>query len=158
MDGEAMFSDDMTLAEARARLVELIAEGVRCPVCDQHAQSYRWSLYASAVRLLVRLWWAGGTTEFIESKTVKMPGQGGDVSRLRHWGLVEQAPQRPDGGKSGWWRVTQLGEDFVLDKERLPKYVYVFDGECLATNGQLVGIKDALGKNFNYVEMLAGLM
>lgn len=152
------FSDDMTLGEARGRLRELVYHGERCPCCTQHAQVYRWSLYATAIRTLVALYRAGGTTRFVESKTVKIPGQGGDMSRLAHWHLVEQeSVRRADGGRSGWWRVTPLGEEFLRGRATIPKYVYVFDGRRLKADGPELGIRECLGKKFSYDEMMAGL-
>jgi hypothetical protein len=106
--------------------------------------------------MLIRLYQEGGTTEFIESKTVKQPGQGGDATRLAHWGLVEQeSERRPDGGKSGFWRVTPLGERFLLGDATIPKYVYVYDGRALRSGGPQVSIRDALGKKFDYAELMA---
>lgn len=151
----SMFSDDMTLEEARTVLNRLIEDGHRCPCCNQWSKVYRWSLYSSAARMLIRLYKEGGTIEFVESKTVKQKGEGGHCSQLRHWKLVEQEPEsRPDGGQSGWWRVTGLGEAFLLEHATISKYVYVYDGEVLREEGKSVSIRDALGKKFNYQELI----
>lgn len=158
LSSPATFSDSMPLGEARARLRELVYDGHRCPCCTQYAKVYRWSLYGSAGRLLILLWRKGRTTDFVESKSVKVPGQGGDVTRLNHWGLVEQeSERRPDGGKSGWWRVTPLGEQFVLGQATIPKYVYTYDGRCLNQDGPLRTIHDVLDKKFSYRELMDGV-
>lgn len=149
--------DGRTLAQARADLFAALDDGARCPCCDQHAQRYRWSLYATAARLLHRLHAEGGTERYVETKRHKGYGQG-DASRLRFWGLAEEEPdRRPDGGKSGWWRVTQLGEDFLAGRATIPKYVYVYNGTVLPPHpdrppGQQRTIRDVLGEHFDYRE------
>lgn len=145
-----VFRDDMTLAEARDALRELVEEGHRCPCCTQYAKVYRWALYRGAIGFLSRLYRAGGTTEFVDSKLVKLPGQGGDGSRLRNFGLVEQESQRrPDGGKSGWWRVTAEGERFLRGQHAVPKYVYVYDNRVLRRDGPDVMARD-IDTDFDY--------
>jgi hypothetical protein len=152
---EPRFPDDITLGQARQWLRDRIDEGARCPCCTQYAQVYRWSLYSTATAMLIRLYRVGGIESFVESKSVKLPGQGGDATRLRFWGLVEQEPERrQDGGRSGWWRVTDQGRLFVLGAITIPKYAYVFDGRCLRFDGPPVSIRDALGTRFDYSEMM----
>lgn len=144
--------DGMTLADARRYLRRYLAEGVKCPCCEQHAQVYRWSLYATAARLLIRLYREGGTGTYVETKRHKGIGQG-DASRLRLWELAEREKERrPDGGRSGWWRVTDLGEAFVLGRATIPKYAYVYDGEVIRTEGEPTSISDVLGEAFRYDE------
>ena len=97
-------TQSIPLEEAKQWLRDRIDEGARCPCCTQYAQVYRWSLYSTAAAMLIRLYRVGGTESFVESKSVKHPGQGGDATRLRFWNLVEQEPERrQDGGRSGWW-------------------------------------------------------
>lgn len=144
----------VTVARAREWLREQLEEGAQCPCCEQHAQEYRWSLYATAARLLVAIYRAGGTEEFVETKKHKGIGQG-DASRLRLWGLAEQEKERrADGGRSGWWRVTELGEAFILGAATIPKYAYVYDGRLLRTEGDPTTIRDVLGVEFNYDDVV----
>jgi hypothetical protein len=148
-------SDDVTLGEVREYVLSHADEGVECPACTQFVKIYRWSPYGSAVVQLIRLYQAGGTTEFVESKTVKRPGEGGEATRLRHWGLVERDDAvREDGGKSGFWRVTPLGEQFILRQATIPKYVYTFNNQVLERGGPEVDIVECLGKKFDYNEMM----
>lgn len=148
-------NESMTLAEARRILDAELEDGARCLCCGQYAQIHRWTLYATAAKLLVRLYANGGTTEFVESKPIKGKGQG-DGARLRYWGIAEEEKQRrPDGGKSGWWRVTAYGEDFILDRATIPKYVYVYDNAVLPyTDAHPQGgrrtISEVLKENFHY--------
>lgn len=80
---------------------------------------------------------------------------GGEFAGLARWELVEELQEkRPDGGRAGWWRITDLGEQFVLDQLRVPKYVHIYANRVLGHSGDLVGIRDALGHRFNYTELM----
>lgn len=151
------FDPAMTLAEAQERLRELAYEGHTCPCCTQFVKVYRWSLYGTAVAMLMHLYRAGGTTEYVESKVAKRGLRpNATPSELRHWGLVEQeSERREDGGRSGWWRVTDLGERFVLGQATIPKYAWVYNGRCFKQGGEQVTVHDALGKSFHYGEIMA---
>jgi len=142
----------MTLAEASRWVADRLEDGVECPACNQHAQVYRWSLYRTAVRALVLFYKLGGTTDFVHVSQLKAAGhQGqGDVSRLRHWGLVEEEKtRRPDGGRPGYWRVTQLGADWLEGRVTVPKYVNVYNGKVTDTYGEPVRVQDSLGNDFD---------
>lgn len=151
------YPDSMPLADARDLLRKDVYEGVKCPLCTQHAQVYRWSLYGTAARVLIKLYRAGGVIDFVHSNTVKVAGNGGDCTRLAFWGLVEQEKaRRADGGRSGFWRVTEGGESFVLNRKPIPKYAYVYNGRVLRIEGPPVTVYDALGKKFDYSELMQG--
>lgn len=146
------------LGEARNYVVSRRPEGVQCPCCDQRVQEYRWSLYSTAINLLIALYKEGGTDHFVETKKVKGKGQG-DASRLRYFELAEQeSTRRPDGGKSGFWRVTERGKAFLEGKPTIYKYVWVFNGERLRFEGPPVTIEECLGKPFHFDAMMAGAM
>jgi hypothetical protein len=146
----------ITLAEAREQLFAELRDGTTCPCCDQHAQEYRWSLYRRAIRMLERLYQIGGTDHYVESKRAKAPGDGGSFSHLRLWDLVVQENERrPDGGKSGYWRVTPLGEQFLRRQTRVPKYAWVYNGELLRREGEMLWITDIVD-DFDWRQHMGG--
>lgn len=160
----ASYPDSMPVGDARDQLrIEVQqAGGATCPVCTQHAQVYRWSLYGTAVRALSLFYRLGGTTDFHHSRELKTYGHKGqgDASRLWKWGLLEEDPaRRVDGGRAGFWRVTTLGEAFLFGRTTIPKYLYVYDNRVLAghNSGGQVDVRTTLGKNFDYNEMMSGL-
>lgn len=145
-----------TLHEARERLMVERWEGTDCPCCGQRAQVYKRSLHSGMGRALVIMYRAAGTEW--QDKTVTLRGVGAaarDESLLRYWGLLEEAAvRREDGGRAGWWRVTDLGRDFVLERIKVDKYVYVYDRECLGSDGPTVSIRDCLGTRFDLRDLL----
>lgn len=149
-------SDTRSVAAARLELADRILEGATCPCCDRPVRAYRWSMYATAVRTLAGLYRAGGTTEFVHVNDVKGKGQG-DGTRLRGWGLAEEEPdRRPDGGKSGWWRVTELGEGYLHGEAAIPRYLYAYNRRVLRAGGEPQTIEAALGKAFDFDLMMKG--
>lgn len=149
-----------TLAEAQQWLRERVDKGAPCPCCTQHTKVYHWPLYSTAVQALKLYYQLGGTTEYVHSNALKAHGHRGqgDAARLRMWGLVEREKDaRPDGGKSGFWRVPVKGEQFLLGLITIPKYCNYFDGRVLGFDGPNVDVRHCLGTAFNYDEFVRGL-
>lgn len=141
--------DQISALEARIDLWQALdnGDGVTCPVCDQHAKIYRWSLYATAVRALELLYNISGTTGYTHVNELRPHGYSGhgDVSRLRRWELVEEgAGRRDDGGRTGLWRVTARGEAFLRGVIQVPKYALVYNNATLALYGDPVSVTDVL--------------
>jgi hypothetical protein len=92
---------------------------------------------------------------------------GGDYAKLQYWGAIEEdAGRRADGSsRVGYWRITQIGAQWVTRSIRLPRYVRVYNSSALGPptpytkSGRLtspVGIDDALGNKFDYDKLMAG--
>jgi hypothetical protein len=149
------FHDEMTLDEARELLRKLAVKGGHpCPVCTQLAKVYKRTINAGMARSMIVMWKVAGT-DFQHVPTT-VGGKSREEGKLRYWGLVEEElATRADGGRAGYWRLTDLGADFVHGRVRVPKYARVYDERCLNLTGPPVSIKDALGKKFNYAELMA---
>lgn len=159
-----MFTDSMTLGEVRAGMRPLVDKGHPCPCCTQLVKVYRRTMTAVATRALIALYLEAGF-EYAHMPTVMRKrvadsaGQGGISTLAHNWGLMEPMPgQRDDGSnRMGWWRITDLGHRFVLGQATVPKYARTFNGRCLGLVGEPVTVMDALGKKFNYAELMAGV-
>lgn len=152
-----MIDDSTTLGEARDWLRERVAHGERCPCCTQLAKVYRRKINAGMAHALIQMYRHAGT-EWFYLPNITSRWQGRDEAGLRYWGLITEATEkRDDGGRAGWWCLTPLGERFVRRHIRVPKYALVYDGRCLGMEGDLVGIRDALGDKFNYDELMRGI-
>lgn len=146
------FTDEMTLGDARDTLRDLVDQGHPCPCCTQFAKVYRRKINATMARALISLW-RTSDHQFVHAPS--LPGDTHEMSQLVWWGLIaEEAARREDGGRAGWWRVTDLGERFVLCQARVPKYARIYDGRCLGVHGDLVSIRDCLGDRFDYGELM----
>lgn len=149
----------MVHADVQAKLREAVKQpgGAICPTCTQHAQIYRRQIYSRMARDLIALWRAGGTEEFVHAPTVLRRARGDDA-KLRYWGLIEEeSERRPDGGRTGYWRVTEKGADFVRGLIRLPKHALVYNGRLLGMDdSETCSIQQCLGVQFDYNELMAG--
>lgn len=147
----------MTLVEARAWLSQQLTEGARCPCCTQVAREYRRRLNSGMAYALCVLYRSNRGVGWVHKPTV-LRGVGAaarDESLLRHWGLLEESvEQRPDGGRAGWWRVTELGAAFVRGETRVREYVVMFGNRPLRLEGGYIDIERALGSRFNYRELI----
>lgn len=145
----------VTLLEAIDRLRARVDDGDTCPCCGQFAKVYRRKIHAAMARDLIAAWRANGA-EWFHVRTT-LGHDGGDFAKLVHWELIaEFDAARDDGGRAGWWRVTELGERYVRGQVRVPKYARIYDGRALNLTGEDVGIRDALGTRFRYDDLMAG--
>lgn len=149
---------ETTLTEAKDWLRARVDEGARCPCCDQFAKIYRRRINAGAAWGLIYLERNHGYDWVHVPTTGRLAQLGGEFARLRYWGLIVEEPEvRPDGGRTGWWQLTEKGHRFVHFKMSLPKYVKIYDGRVLGfDDAQRVSIVDALGHKFNYHELMKG--
>jgi hypothetical protein len=154
------FYELMTLHEARSELRKLVDDGCACPCCSQFAKVYRRKIHATMARELIHFYRRAGRELFdlpllAGEVSGKRRAYTGDSAKLRYWGLmVEDDARREDGGRAGFWRVTEKGEAWVLDRIRVPKYARIYDGRCLGLMGEPVSIIDALGDKFSYRELM----
>ena len=147
--------DLVTVAEARDALREHAAKGERCPLCKQYVKVYRRKLNAGMVRWLIRFHRAtGGSGKWIHATHVKLDGEpvsevGCEYSKLAHWGLIEQHPER-----SGLWRETVDGMAFAMNQWTVLSHAVIYDNRCLRLDGDPVKIIEALGAKFDYWELM----
>lgn len=150
------FPPDMPLGDARNRLAKKARRGAECPCCTQEVKEYRRPIHSGIARALIEMYKAGGTDWIYKPDVLRGKGSASrDESIARYWGLIEEeSKRRPDGGRAGYWRVTELGRDFVLGRVRIPKYAHIYNKECKKLSGELVSIRDCLGKKFDYRELM----
>lgn len=88
------------------------------------------------------------SNDWVDIRTIAV--RGGDYGKLVHFGLLEA------GDGAGFWRPTQLGIDFVLHKKAVPRAAYVDRGRCIGLDSEKVSVVTALGKDFDYNELMGG--
>lgn len=141
-----------SINDARRSLREQLADGTTCPVCDQYAKIYRRKIHANMAHTLFDMYRVAGRSWCY---LPDIPQKSRDTTFLALWDLIEEeTTRRDDGGRAGWWRITLAGEEWLLGKRKVPKYVYVYNGEIHGTDGEPWSIKDALGKKFSYNELM----
>lgn len=138
--------------------------GCICPVCEQVAKIYKRNIYSTPCRDLIKLYrlQKKGDPAVYYHYTKFLSNASGDFAKLTYWGLVEKKPLEvtdEDKKSSGYWRMLPKGILFVENKIKVPKYIFIYDTKLvgLATNDNEVSIFDALGKKFNYSELMNGV-
>lgn len=149
------FNDAMTLGDARGKLRGLARTGARCPCCRQFVKAYRRKLNSGMARAAIRVYRATCPGEYCHLQEVDQTSGSSEGSKLRCWGLlVEERERREDGGRSGWWCLTEEGRRFVTGAHTVPKYALLYDGRLLHLEGAAVSIVDCLGEKFDYHELM----
>lgn len=159
---------DTPLREVREHINRHAEDGLACPACEQHVQVY-WrpinsGMAASAVRMLRRHLASPGVWIHIPSEIGR---RSAEESKLSWWGLVEERQgERGDGGRAGYWRLTEKGVRWAQGLETVRRYVKVFDGKpwdgkptSRSKSGREkpdTSVYSALGDHFNYRELLEG--
>lgn len=149
-----------TIQEGKDMLREKWEKGVDCPCCGQLVKRYSRSMHTMMAVALIALYraWIDDheyhhISEFAEYRGI------GDFAKLRYWGLIEEKEKgEGDDHKrtSGYWKITEKGELFVKGKISVPRRVALFNQKFLGLEGDPMTIQEALGKKFNYQDLMEG--
>jgi hypothetical protein len=155
-----------TIAAARKVLLAHMRSGVDCPVCNQFAKLYSRPIRAGMVAGLGVLYtydlknsgaWCHVEMAF---KELKPEVRGGDWCKLRFWDMIEKRPKihdtkRGSNPKKGFWRITELGVEFITGKLKVPERALIFNNECLGFSGDEMDVFEVLEKGgFDYDEIM----
>jgi hypothetical protein len=135
----------MTLDEAKAELKKGLKEGTLCPCCGQDAKVYRRSISTSMVKGLLLFADLHGSDWGHVPSIPDLARLGGDWSKLRYWGLIEERiATRENGARSGEWRITDTGRAFLAGS-KVKKYAYTFNAVVYPdSSGPDVSISEVL--------------
>jgi hypothetical protein len=150
-----------TARDATMLKAENDKSGTACPCCGQWCKLYRRTLNASMARFLI--WLVRSYQDNPRWVTIKefplMSNRrgGNDYSKLAHWKLIEQKANTDDPTKrtSGEWRPTPKGIEFAHQRISVPNAVFLYDGICQGFSDKSTDIVAALGKEFNYQELMS---
>lgn len=148
---------DTPLREASQHVFDRLKEGVQCPCCDQFCKLYKRKLNSQMAMWL--MWLVVEYENDVGWVDIRRsPVRGGDYAKLVHWGLIEQMP-KPVGDTtrrtSGHWRPTAKGIAFVHLRVTVPEKVHLYANNVVGFSEKHCDIRDALGKKFNYYELMA---
>ena len=151
-----------THQEAKDYLRKNFEKGCKCPTCGQRVQLYNYKLFASSAFALIRLSKLGAEWHHIKdfAEATDNTPRAPHFAELRFWKMVEPMPLNSDPKKkaSGFWRITQEGRLFVAGMLEVQSRILVYNNNFVgfAKNAEIINIKDALGNEFNYEELIKG--
>jgi hypothetical protein len=145
----------ITLADAQQWLADRVTSGARCPCCNQYSKVYRRQINSGMARSLIAMYLHGPQGQWVHLPT-QVGARSREEGKLRYWGLVEEQVdiQRADGGRAGYWRLTDAGRAWVTGRCTVPKFAAVYNNTVLRHYGDEISITDALGTKFNYTELM----
>lgn len=154
-----MFSAENALsASKRETMAKAREKGTSCPCCGQFVKVYRRTINSTMARQLIKAYQKHGDQWFHTRDVVLEKSAGaGDFSKLECWGLIYRQPhvQGLEGKRtSGMWKITALGKDFIEGSAVVKQYAYIFNGKLLELDGVDIHIEHALGKQFDYREIM----
>lgn len=155
------FNDAMPIAEARSTLRSLAREGGhKCPICLRMTKVRRRGMTSVPARAVAALYKHHGRQyahmpTIVQAHLADVATQGGYATLGAHWDLIqEERIQRPDGGRAGYWSLTDLGESWLQGEATVPKYVDIFDGHRLGEPyGDPVTARQVLETHFDLIPL-----
>jgi hypothetical protein len=146
-----------TLKESIEWVSENQKDGCICPCCEQISKIYKRRLNSGMAYELIALYKISIFGEYVHHSRFSET-TGGEISKLRYWGLVIEKPKSDDKNTrtSGFWAITEKGIDFVLNKIKVSRHLFLYDAKFLGFSKEETNIIESLGKSFNYEELMRG--
>jgi hypothetical protein len=163
------FEPDADLESARQWLRDNFESGAICPCCTRLVKLYKRKLSSGMARTLLivyrafqanrELVWLD-VTDYLKQR--KVIAANSNTALLRHWGLLEQAPETREDGSSrtGLYRITGLGIQFARGEVDVIRHIYMYNDQVLKRKDPDLSrttIREALGEKFNYDELMAAM-
>ena len=138
-----------SVREARESLHRRVRDGeeVICPVCDKIRAMRHRPLYCEMAKFLYHLACLGMESEWVDIKDIDV--RGGDYAKLVHWDMVEQHSK-----DSGLWRITEKGDDFVHERIRVPKSIWLYNNQLIRVSDEETDFAEALGEEFDRTKLM----
>lgn len=158
----------MSLDDVREWAAATKGIGRPCHGCGHSDTIYKRPLTSAMTHALVSMhdYFASCTEEWVHLPTLlhnqncSSTQAGGDPTKMRFWGLIEQKVETREDGSSrnGYWKITEIGRQFVRGEIAVRKYLFVYRNAVLWPPDPFqhphVMVRKALGTKFNYDELM----
>lgn len=134
-------------------------KGYVCPCCNQYVKLYRRHFNSNMAVALLFLYRNRHRSFIHLENEMKACGykRCGDASYLRHYKFIEvKKEKREDGSnRNGMYKISGLGILFCEMKSKAREYFLTFNNSCEGFDGEEIDILKALGRKFNYSELIS---
>lgn len=163
MEYQRTLFSGITLNEAKTQMMAEVKDGTTCPCCERFIKVYKRALNSTMAAGLIWLCRKfeieseGGDIEWIHlsASAPRFVIATNQLGTLMHWSLIERAPNEDKSKRtSGLLRPTKKGMAFVHFGTRLPRHVYLLNNLIHGFSDEMITIKQALGKKFDYSELM----
>ncbi len=147
-----------TVKDEKKRIRKNLKKGCICACCGRKARISKSSLNASKMTALLALYRIAkekGINAYyhideISNEIGDVPQclKGGEWSKLRHFGFIEQAIGSHENGskRNGYYRLLKKGILFLKGEITAPKSVYLYNKTIKGFSKENIDIEDASGK------------
>lgn len=150
---------EMTLEEAREVVNTRLDKGVQCPCCFKYVRRYRRKFNGTMAKSLL---WLVHVQDQMGVEYVDVPKhaprwlvRSNQLPTLRWWDLVERPDSIVEGVKhSGLWSATDKGVSFARGDLSIEHTCVTYNGNLEWLEGSDISIHEALGKKFDYREIM----
>ncbi len=135
-------------------------KGYSCPHCGSYCKRYFRKFNSNMAVALIFLY-RNREKGFVHLENLMIESgfkRCGDASYLRHYKLIEAfSGQREDGSsRNGHYKITGRGIMFVEKKMKVQGTYIIYNNKHEGFEGDEIDIEQALGKKFDYRELMAG--
>lgn len=128
------------------------ADGSFCPCCGKWGKVYKIKL-SQHLALCLRWMLVHGDENGwvdVQNRAPRWMLKSKTYPLLEHWDLVESQAKR-----SGIWRATRKGQDFISGSITMPSAVHIYDNKVWGFESQDVSFRGCFGKHFDFDEMMS---
>lgn len=142
-----------TIQEAQDFLNNFKYRGAICPCCNSKQKIWRKPLIGTAIVELIKLCYLFKIKK--EEIHISMfSAQRSNFYTLKYWGLIEGSEKAEGKRTAGMWKPTEKGVDFIFNRIKIPSHAETKNNELLNLSGDPIDVITALGKKFNYDELM----
>lgn len=133
-----------------------------CPICDQTCKVYTRQVKDGQARDLIALYHLSNRKpdqKFFETHEFRRGKNDGEFAKMEYWFLVAMETKLNEKDQTiknrGWWKITQIGREFVEKKRKIPKWIRTYNSEAIEVKmDEWVRIDDCLEAQFDYEELM----
>ncbi len=96
-----------------------------CQTCGALSVEYHLPFWKTSARMLIKIYQAARLSPYHPGHIGLRFSQQANQHKMRFWGVIVKDE------KPGFWRVTELGRDFVEGRAKIPSYVVVCRNELI---------------------------
>lgn len=152
MQGDMFPAEQQWLDAMRSKWRKAIeGDGGICPCCDRSGRVYPIKLnrtYACAVAWIIANGGADGWVN-VQKKGPRWILAGKNYGMLVHWDLIESA-----GTRSGVWRATMRGREFVRGNITVPAAVFIYNDKVWGFEDRDVTFPECVKVDFDFDQMM----
>lgn len=152
--------DVITVGQAAAWLKEAARKkaGAVCPCCNEVTRHYCRTINNKMARTAIQLYRAYSVGSYVDiTAFITYLGdmelmKGREWGRLALWGILEDDDTAEP--RKGIYKLTEFGYNYVFNGAQVYKKLWTLKDRVVAAGNETATIRDALGKNFNYDEIM----